>query len=187
MSSWSSVLKHHLSTRFARRAAGLALLAFLVVACRTRYDIPALDDVKEQYRYARTQDTQYRQPLNAGQGEELSKIAIAAWQKVVDEFPNETLSTSRARLNIALIHEDRGRNRDALRIYENLIETCPDDDIIQATAMFRAAGLYDQQNEGEKAKEYYRLIIARFESRTAQPFADLVAGSKRRLLFVRSK
>ena len=187
MFSWFNASVRHQRTRFARRVAGLAVLAFLVLACRTRYDIPSLDNVKDQYRYARQQDTQYRQPLNAGQSDELSKIAIAAWQKVIDDFPNEIPSVSRARLNTALIHEDWGRSREALRIYEDLIEKCPDDDIIQATAMFRAAGLYDQNLEGEKAKEYYRLIIARFESRTAKPFTDLVVGSKRRLMIVRPR
>ncbi|HUT24598.1 MAG TPA: tetratricopeptide repeat protein [Sumerlaeia bacterium] len=181
---------HPVISRSSNPVFCLALLATLplLAACREpRYIIPAQKTAEEQYSFAVREDNVYRLPINKDRQWPMSERAMAAYRKVIEEFPENERLVSHSQLGIAMILDRRGdtldRLRDerrALKMYKRLLETCPDDDPIQINSLFGTAAIYDKLGKYERAKECYRQILDRFGEGKNPDFDGIVATSRRR-------
>jgi tetratricopeptide (TPR) repeat protein len=166
----------------------LVLAVALLAACREpRYVIPVQKTAEEQYSFAVEQDNIYRMPINKDRQWPMSERAMAAYRKVIEEFPENERLVNHSNLGIAMILDRRGdafdRLRDkrgALKIYKRLLETCPDDDPIQINSLFGLAAIYDKMEKYETAKEYYRQLLDRFGEGKNPDFERIVAISRLR-------
>ncbi|MFW5870490.1 MAG: tetratricopeptide repeat protein [Candidatus Sumerlaeota bacterium] len=155
---------------------------------KPKYIIPLQDNADEQFYYATRQHRKFtaapgKQKLNPrAEGEpsmterqqRLGDIALAAYRKVIEEFPDETLHVNRAYLGIARVKDEMANNKQALEIYRDLIEQVPNDDVVQVHSLFYAARILDQQKKYEQADEYYRRLIDRYQNTENPQFAKLV-------------
>jgi len=173
----------------------IGLLALtMLVACGPKYIIPEQNNADEQLSYAVMRHLRFEKVPKRSRrpGEPVDKelspsesqlrageIALAAYQKVVDAFPNEKLHVNRATLGLARVNDALKRNEKALAIYEDLIEQVPSDDTIQIQSLFHAAKILDQQKRYERANRYYRQIIDRFKTTENPEFKKLVLLAQR--------
>jgi len=166
----------------------------MLTACQKRYIIPEQNNADEQLAYAVMRHLRFEKIPKRRRlpGEPVDKelspsdsqlrageIALAAYQKVIDAFPNEKLHVNRATLGLARVNDDLKRNEEALEIYEELIEQVPSDDTIQIQSLFYAARILDQQKKYDRANAYYRQVIDRFKSSKNPEFIKLVILAKR--------
>lgn len=179
----------------------LALLGLLLLsAClRPQYDIPALEDAQTQFEFAARQYSQFNSPYNrppltgpvdedqARRREELYYKTLAAYQTVIDNFPEEDLYARRSRLAIATVHDEYGERAKALDIYRQLIEEYPQDEVIQAKALFRAGIICDERGAHEEAKRYFREATDRFKDHSNPNFRHIAEMSEFAYRRVREK
>lgn len=186
------VLSPRRIARFSLVIAAIAMLGGCFMH-KPQYIIPLQGNADEQFYYATVQHRKFsaapgKQKLNPrAQGEpsmterqqRLGEIALAAYRKVIDEFPNEKLHVNRAYLGIARIKDEMTQNKEALEIYLDLIEQVPNDDVIQVHSLFYAARILDQQRKYELANEYYRRLIDRYQNTDNPDFAKFVVLAAR--------
>lgn len=154
--------------RSVRPALWSALLLALVIlssGChwfhhRAKIDIPQMDTVNEQFKYAMKQQEELgKVPAQMSKHKEQAAVTIAAFQKVVDAFPDERLQVGRSKLGIAMVRLEEGDTQRALGIFEDLIKNNADDEVGTVLAMYNAAGILDHMGRFEEAKTYYRKIF----------------------------
>lgn len=151
------------------------------------YDIPQHATALKQLDYAVRQHLISRSPLNQDPEDEHADIAIAAYQKVIDAFPESKIECGRAKLGIATIYDGKDKYRKALPILEELIKDYPDDDQIQVDARFQAARIHDINKNFDQAKKHYSFIVNNYSDSRNAHFRKVVGVSQRLLMQVRVK
>lgn len=171
----------------------LVALALPAVGClkfrhQAKIDIPQMDTVNEQFKYAFERDEEYRRiPAAMANHKTQAAVTIAAYQKVIDVFPNELLQVGRARLGIAMVRTEEGDIQRALPIFEDLIKNDTDDEVVQIDAMFTLAGILDRLKRFDEAKAYYRTIVDKYTGHPNPSFAEMANRSRYFLYQVRTR
>jgi tetratricopeptide (TPR) repeat protein len=175
-------------TAHAFTAALIAALLLLAGCSKNRFEITRHETVTDQFEFAQEQHQVYwRSSERMTDQKRLADIAIAAYQKVIDVFPDETTYANRSRLGIARVEDEEGHDHKALATYETLIAECPDDDVVQINAMYYAGKLLDERKEFEAAKDYYRTVVDRYSENTDKTFQQLVRASRMQYVKVRER
>jgi len=169
-------------------AAALVAVLLLAGCSQNRFDVTRHETVAEQFQFALEQHQAYhRSPERLTNQKRLGEIGIAAYQKVLDVFPDETKYVNRSRLGIARIQDEEGQDRQALAAYEALIQECPDDDVVQINSMYYAGRILDSRKDFEAAKDYYRTIVDRYSESEDKTFQHLVRISQMEYRKVRER
>jgi tetratricopeptide (TPR) repeat protein len=156
---------------------------------QTKIDIPQMDTVNTQFKFAYDQQATLASiPVQMGaKHKNQAAVTIAAFQKVVDAFPDERLQVGRARLGIAMVRMGEGDNRRALDTYEDLIKNDSDDEVVKVNAMFDAAGILDRTGRFDEAKAYYRKIVDGYTESPDPSYAKMADLSRLFLNRVRTR
>lgn len=144
-------------------AAALLLSLLLVAGCQTQVVIPEQSTAQEQYDFACRQFEEYSSLLmQTKQRQEYADRAEAAFQMVIDRFPQEKHLVARSELFIGTIWKQRGKERKALGIMKGLLEKYPSDADIQIRALYDIGLLLDDLGKHRQAKDYYDRVVKRF-------------------------
>lgn len=164
-----------------RRRALLASVAVLV-SCSSpgAYVIPRQPTAVGQYRYGVQMEQAYLSPLRREKKDEDYRRAVAAFRKVLKDFPDAKEITPLAELHLAFLKDKEGNKRQALKDYERLLKAYPDNDEIQVNSMYGAASIYEKFKQFEKAKVYYKQIIDRYQKRTDGSYPGIVQRARYR-------
>ena len=148
----------------APMACSAALLWSLVlVGCQPQVVIPEQPTAQEQYDFACRQFEEYSGLLmKSSQRQEYANRAEAAFQMVIDRFPQEKHLVARSELVIGTIWKQRGKERKALGIMKGLLEKYPSDEDIQIRALYDIGLLLDDLGKHRQAKDYYDRVLKRF-------------------------
>jgi tetratricopeptide (TPR) repeat protein len=185
---------HSLRDFLARRGWAAGRWPMLAVLCLTvslgagcsallpkkasQYDIPMQDSVAAQWKFAMTLHNQFNDPVLKNYREENGIKTLAAYQKVVNAWPEETDFVNRSRLAIAIVTDDMGKHKEALALYEKLRREVPNDEKIVVNCLFSAARIYEEIKQYDKSQEYYREIIQTFKDKKDPYFKDFVTRSE---------
>ncbi len=143
-----------------------------------KYDIPVQDTVEAQWKFAMALHEKFDDPLYKSRRQENGEKALAAYQKLVDVWPEATDYVNRSRLAIALLTDGLGQRDEALALYEKLRIEVPDDDKVVVNCLFNAAKIYDEQKKYDKSQEYYREIVRDFGEKKDPYFKVFVGRSE---------
>ena len=167
----------------------LALLAGLSLGCSRQVEflIPPQKTAAAQFAYAQQVEMRYRSLLKRDRHEILSREAIAAYMKVIEVFPDDTVLVNRSWLNIAMIYEKEMKLKKALALYERLLKDVPDDAAIQTSALLGAGKIYDYWGKYEKAMAMYDQIINHYGDSKDPMIQGIVIDAQRRFQQVRTK
>jgi tetratricopeptide (TPR) repeat protein len=164
-------------------------IALAAIGCSraTSVVVPHQETAKAQFVYAQKLEMRFHSPLQSKHREENSAEALAAYRKVMDDFPDDETFVNRSWLQTAIVYEKLNRTRKALRIYERLIRKVPDDPTVQAEAIYGAALIYDKLKKYEKALAYYDRIITNYKDSKDPAIQGVVKDAKRRYQKVRGE
>jgi len=164
-------------------ACSAALLWFLVLlaGCQPQVIIPEQPTAQEQYDFACQLFKEYSGLLmKRGQRREYADRAEAAFQMVIDRFPQEKQLVGRSELFIGMIWKQRGKERKALGIMEDLLEKHPSDDDIQIRALYEIGLLLDDLGKHRQAKDYYDKVVKRFGQSQKPEYRAIVTECRSR-------
>jgi len=158
----------------------------VMAACsRNPYIIPQQTTARAQFEYALRLESAYLSPLRKESRVEDWGRAVAAFEKVMRDFPDDKYLVPRARLRLAMIQEkeavlgkEPSQSRKALRTYETLIREYPNEDDIQINALYGAGMICDRLQKYEKAKHYYLDIMERYGDRKEGNYPDIVRRAR---------
>ncbi len=154
-------------------------LAILLSCSGNSYTIPKQDSAAKQLARAVRAEQNYLSPIQKAKRKERAERAIAAYQKVLDEYPEETQIVQRAELRIAIIHQRQGRLRKAMKILKRLLVEAADDPRVQIYSLLGIAQIHDVRREYAEAQEYYGKIVERYGKHTTRDFQNVVRESRR--------
>jgi len=168
-----------------RALVGVCLVACLCVGCagwrskaKPKYDIPVQDSVFEQWKFAVQLHAKFNDPLYKEFREENGNKTLAAYQKLVEAWPEATDYVNRSRLAMALVTDSMGRRSDALAQYEKLRKELPNDDKVVVYCLYYSAQIYDSQKKYDKAQECYREIVRDYKDKKAPDIKEFVAHAE---------
>ena len=165
----------------ALRSAAILWLLALMAGCQTEVVIPEQPTAQEQYDFALQQFTEYSGLLmRSSQREEYARRAETAFQMVIDRFPQEKHLVARSELFIGMIWKQRGKERKALGIMEDLLEKHPSDDDIQIRALYEIGLLLDDLGKHRQAKDYYDKVVKRFGQSQKPEYRAIVTECRSR-------
>jgi tetratricopeptide (TPR) repeat protein len=153
----------------------------LLAGCHPQVVIPEQPTAQEQYDFACQLFKEYSGLLmKRGQRREYADRAEAAFQMVIDRFPQEKQLVGRSELFIGMIWKQRGKERKALGIMEDLLEKHPSDDDIQIRALYEIGLLLDDLGKHRQAKDYYDKVVKRFGQSQKPEYRAIVTECRSR-------
>lgn len=168
-----------------RALVGVCLAVSLCVGCagwrskaKPTYDIPVQDSVVEQWKFAMQLHAKFNDPLYKDFRQENGNKTLAAYQKLVEAWPEATDYVNRSRLAMALVTDGMGQRSEALKQYESLRRELPNDDKVVVYCLYYAAQIYDSQKKYDKAQEYYREIVRDYKDKKAPDIKEFVARAE---------
>jgi hypothetical protein len=180
---------HHFCQEERTRARTLAL-AVLLSACVTLTAcswwssdvvIPVLPTAQEQFDLATREFRNYTGFWGAGsQRNEYAERALAAYQTVIDKFPQEQSLVARSELCIGIIWKQQGKEHKALGILKGVQEKYASDDDVQIKTLHEIGLLLDDCGKHRQAKDYYDRVMKRYTQSTKQEHKAIVADCKSR-------
>jgi len=124
---------------------------------------PRLDSARDQFQYAADYDRSMLVGSDAKKVEERSRYKIAAYQMVLDHFPDDQIYAPLAEAAIANCYfkmKDYGRT---IRIYKSLEERSPNYPFVHAQAEWMMGRSHDALGESAEAKRHYKRCIDTFQ------------------------
>jgi len=145
----------------AAAARGLGVSASLLDRTKTAdAPIPKQPSVYHQYYLASQRDTE------------------AAWQSVIDFFPDKPSFALRAEQQLALILLRKDQWDRAWAIFEKLAKQ--DDEELRAFGLAGQCGILSLRNQCKESNEVYNQLLPIRDKLTSRPMADLVAHAIRK-------
>ncbi|MFP4380556.1 MAG: tetratricopeptide repeat protein [Candidatus Sumerlaeia bacterium] len=144
------------------QGAVLFLAVLLTVACvknRSEVTVPRMETAEEQFNLAEEKYQQYRGMVPPEMRPRLERETIAAFEMVIQRYPENDRFTPLAKLRLAFMEKFRGETKAALKSFDRLIEEYPDNDLVQVYSIYNAGIICDDLKKFKKAKEYYRLAL----------------------------
>jgi tetratricopeptide (TPR) repeat protein len=152
-----------------RKLLVVAVVALVPSGCaRLGFDrtsdivFPRLDSAREQFYYA----AQYDEQTLVGKGPERRDVRleriIAAYQTVLDHFPNDRLYAPLALAGIGNCYFRMGDYPKAIRVFKDTKRRYPNYPFVHAQAEWRIGESLQQMGKAEEAKESYRRVIDTF-------------------------
>lgn len=124
--------------------------------------LPDCKTAADQYTYARMfQSAQIVSSDPKVKREQLDRI-MECHEKVVKNFPDDTVYTPMSYLEIADCVGSRGDYARAIKMYEAVLQKYPNIEYISARAMLSIGRTLDRQSKFEEAKKVYHDIETRY-------------------------
>ncbi len=153
----------------AMRAFALAGVALALAGCAKfnagkssdegKLVIPDFPSAREQYGFAMVyQKSQVPSTIPERLSMQLDR-EIQCYQKVVTNFPDDTVHTPLALLNIGDAWGMKGDLKQANQVFADAKRRWPNDDFVQARAAYSEARVLDQQKKYAAAKQLYKQIM----------------------------
>lgn len=124
-----------------------------------RVHIPVQETARDQFQVARQQQRNAEGVFEDRLRERELRVAIMAYQRVVDLFPNDEEWTPLAALLIGDLQRQIGENQDAIAQYQRVLEAYPEDIPARFTALFGMGRALDDLRRPQEAELYYRMLI----------------------------
>ncbi len=156
------------------------VLAVLAAAgCRTIFgggpSIPELETAREQAEVAQQQHQRARQTIDTDQRRQELQRAAAAWQKVVDRFPDDQRYTPAAHLRVGDVHRELEQHRRAERTYREVINRYPDIEDIHALALLYLGETLYAREQHDQGKSVFRQLLDIYGEDNDPQIQDIVA------------
>jgi len=172
------------------RAASIFATALIVIMTMTlsscaslfgpKHFVPEEASAREQMRVAERQLENARTTFDPElRIVELEK-GVAAFRAVVERFPNDRQFTPLAHYYWALLTQQMEHHRRAERIYRDVLRLYPDDQVVNASALFGLGETYEQLGRGAQSSETYRELIEVYGNSDNSTIRDLVAIARTR-------
>jgi tetratricopeptide (TPR) repeat protein len=130
--------------------------------------------------------TQYHRPSADAKGAErdaLLRHAAAGYAQVLRQYRDQPFWCAQALRSLANVRAAQGRFDEAVRLYSRVGQDYPRNDWEVLQAWKSAADLLWDAERRAEAREFYRLIVARFVGEGAAPVTKIILrASERRLV-----
>ncbi|MBX7247255.1 MAG: tetratricopeptide repeat protein [Candidatus Sumerlaeaceae bacterium] len=149
--------------------------------------IPDFESAKEQYAFAMLyQRKQVISPDKKRRDIQLAKI-VECHEAVLRNFPNDPTYTPLSALAIADAMTGRQDFKGAIARYEQIQKIYPENDYVQARAMYSIARCDDSLGQFESAKQLYRKIMDSYTNSENSGIREIASKSKALYYQVRDK
>lgn len=136
--------------------------------------IPDFPTAKEQYSFAiMYQRSLIISPDMARRQVQMDKVT-QCHDRVLKNFPGDQTYAPLAMVAIADANASIGELPTAIEIYHATMAKYPDNEYIQARALFAIARTLDNQGKFQEAKDTYRQVMERFSASHSAAVQDLV-------------
>lgn len=141
--------------------------------------IPEFPSAQEQYRFATLfKDATIPAVDKNRRREQLNRLS-QCYERVVRQFPDDPTYTPLARLEIADAARAAEEPRNALRQYQEILADYPENEYVQARALYSIGRTLDDVKEYEEAKSYYRRVHDEFVDSSSPAVRDIVKRADR--------
>jgi tetratricopeptide (TPR) repeat protein len=124
--------------------------------------IPDYPTAKEQYQFALIYErSQFLAPEMPRRKEQVKKVC-QCYQRVIDDFPQDGTYAPRAYLQLGDCAMKVSQAEEAMQYYRTVLAMAPNDEYLQARALFSMAQVYDSKKEYETGKTIYKDVMDRF-------------------------
>lgn len=187
-----------------RRLLLALALPLILTGCRRLFQepIPELPTAREQYEYAnglvemtdplpqRGEDSPWHNTRVANPYFEAPSIRyrdrdyrrfIRAFEAVVTRFPDDTESTPQAKVRLGEFQYLLGEHGLAANYYRDVLESYPDDEVLQAAALYGMATVRMAQGQYTDAQRFYSRLIREHGNSTINEVLTLVQRAQFRL------
>ena len=147
------------------------------------FHIPVQETAREQFAVARRQQQNAQGVFDAPLKERELRIAIRAYEKVAELFPNDTEWTPVAQLLIGDLHRALREHHAATVQYQTVLQKYPEDTSVRHAALFGMGQALDELKRPQEAETYYRLLIeeATLSGASDEATQNMVAIARRRV------
>lgn len=166
----------------------IALLFAAIAASSTgcalsrRPIIPELDTAEDQFIFALDRRTQLKRRLvKPDDVKKETRDVIAAYEKVVERFPDDTRHTPMARLAIGSLNLNINEAKPALKQFELVQQNYPDDAELQAVALTGMAESLMLLARYEEARLTLLKCIETYENEESESIKSNVVRCRRHL------
>lgn len=127
----------------------------------TKLVIPDYPAAKDQYSFALMfERAQFPASEKDSRKEQLQKIS-QCYQRVIDQYPQDTIYTPRAYLSLADCKAQASQPDDAMKYYQLVLNNYNEDEFLQARALFSIGQVLDSKKQFEAAKTTYKEVLDR--------------------------
>jgi tetratricopeptide (TPR) repeat protein len=123
---------------------------------------PRLDSARQQFYYAAQFDEQTLVGKGPEKGEERLRRIIAAYQTVLDHFPDDQLFAPLAQAAIGNCYFRMKDYRKTIQVFKRLQDRYPNYPFIHAEAEWKIGRSYDLLGNSSQAKRHYKRCIDTF-------------------------
>ncbi len=139
---------------------------------------PRLDSAREQFHYAANYDANTLVGGDPQKGEQRLLRIIAAYQMVVDHFPDDPIYTPLAKAGIANCYFKMKKYRKVIALFKELEEEYPNYPFIHAEAEWKIGRAYDLLGKSAEAKRHYKQCIDTFSRSGNEQIQTIVAACR---------
>jgi tetratricopeptide (TPR) repeat protein len=143
---------------------------------------PRLDSAREQFFYARQVDERTLVGRKTEERDVRLTQVIAAYQMVLDHFPDDQLYAPLALASIGNCYYRLRDYRGTIRIFKNIQERYPCYPFVHAEAEWMIGRSLDTLGDSREAKRHYKLCIDTFGHSRNEAIKALVALCKQRYI-----
>jgi len=165
-------------------AAILGCSRFRKIGGISRSDVvfPRLDSAREQFYYARQIDDQTLVGRNPEKRDVRLQQVIAAYQMVLDHFPDDQIYTPLAMASIGNCHFRMKDYRKTISVFKSVEKRHPNYPFVYAEAEWKIGRSYEFLGDGREAKRHYKLCIDTFGYSKNEQIKAFVALCKQRYI-----
>lgn len=153
---------------------GCASISPVAGGAESELIIPDFPTAKEQYGFAVLFKDSMITAIDKSRREKQVARLSQCYGRVISAFPEDPTYTPLARLEIADALRSIDETRKARSQYEELLHAYPENEYIQARAMFSIGRVLDQAGDYQEAKNYYKRVHEEFSESSSGAVLDIV-------------